>query len=244
MGSAATSNALGQWGGAQRTFGTYGNQVADLNDRTMPEQNHLDFGALDKSMELQGIKNTLTSRRVERETSPQIADARQELQNQVLGDLKMDAVPPMLQRQLMQAGIGDAISSGMGVGSTSGKSILANILGKGFLDYRNQNQQKASALLSGNPLPTVGLDPSSLGSSLMDQNISNLNLRNSLLSNQNSARSQRYSDSFNGMQQMMGATAQDAQNTASAVNTKSGQTMGAIASTIGAIAAAAGAVAL
>lgn len=241
MGKASTSNALSQWGGAQTAFNNYGNSVADLNDRVAPEQNFLDFSMLDKSMERQGILNSLNSRRVEQETTPQIAAARQGLESQIVGDLNQDQLPAMLQRQYANAGITDAISSGMGVGSSAGKSIVANTLGKGLIDWRNQNQQKAAALLSNNPLPITGLDPGSRASAQADQQTSNLNLRNAELANQNALRSQRYGDSFNGMQQMMSATAQQAQNNASAANTRSGQVIGALSSVAGALVGVAGA---
>lgn len=240
----STSNALSKWGGAQTAMNTYGNTNANLSEMIPPEQSNIDFNALNTMAKNQAFINDVNSRNLEQSTDPTASNMRKELETQVNSDLNEKQLPPGLQEQLARAGVEQTLMSGVGPSSGPGNSLIARLLGTGYLDYRNQNQQKAGAWLAGNPLQQAGIDPGSYANMNMEQNLNNLNLRNALLSRNDANRQQRYSDSFNQMQQMMGATAQQGQYDAAAKNQRAGTIASGISSGIGAVVGAAGAVAL
>lgn len=234
MGShVADSNT--KWSQADQSFNGLQDIVANLGSSAIPENINVPIAEINNQVKDMSILNILRSLAAERETNPNVAIAREELSKQVKDDLT-GGTPLALQKDLIKAGLGKVISTGVNEGSSAGNAILQNIFGRGALDYRDRQQAKAAALLNDNPQPVVGIDPGSAATIMVDQNVGNTNQRNAFQERNVARRDSRLADMFNRLQQSKQAAAQQAQNNAAARNQDRGMWVGAASNVLSALA--------
>jgi hypothetical protein len=212
-----TSNSNTKWNNADKAFGGLENTVADIGSSAMPENMNVDIPGINDQIEKFSILNALRSLRAEKETNPEVAAVRENLSKQINQDLS-GGTPLEVQKELIKAGLGNVLATGVKTGSSAGNAILQNLFGRGVINYRDRQQQKAAGLLADNEKPIVGIDPSSAGNIMVDQNVANTNQRNQFLERNVARRDSRLADMFNRLQQSKQASAQQAQNNAGARN--------------------------
>lgn len=234
-----TSNSNSKWNNADKAFGGLENAVADIGSSAMPENLNVPIGDINDQIEKFSILNALRSLRAEKETNPEVAAVREKLAKQVNQDLSGET-PLQVQKELIKAGLGNVLKTGVKAGSTAGQSILQNLFGRGALAYRDQQQGKAAALLADNEKPIVGIDPGSVGNIMVDQNVANTNQRNQFLERNVARRDSRLADMFNRLQQSKQSSAQQAQNNAAARNQTQGMVVNAATQLVGAALGAGG----
>lgn len=164
--------------------------------------------------------NAYNSNLLEAAINPQVYRARQELNTQVADDLQSGGelgtgndrndVSNVLQRSAIRSGLTGAINAGVGAGSTIGQARLANALGEGVINYRNQNQAKAASLLAANPQAQAGLDPGSFVSLQQGLKQGNLNTLNAKQQQDLAFGQQAVLNNQSQLQNSMGITAQQA----------------------------------
>lgn len=175
--------------------------------------------------------NAENSRDLERRLTPDIAATRDSLSGQIRNDLEGGGqLPAALQEAAVKAGLAGSLASGVGPGSSMGQAQITNVLGKDVINFRNQNQAKAAALLDANPQPAAGLDPGSLTSLKIGADQGRANVLNAKQAQDFNLQGQNISDINQEMQMQRAIASQQASENARLRAARQGQILGALTS--------------
>lgn len=158
------------------------NNLTSAAIATPPELRTTDIDALQKQTRREALINAFTSKDAERELSPDIARAREELSTQIADDLE-GGPSVKLSNQWLKSGLEGAIATGANVDGSFARSAVVDDTRTDYLNDRDRVQAKAAALLGANPQPVTGLDPGALASLTSQTKADNANARDNWRAN-------------------------------------------------------------
>ena len=204
-----------------------------------PELRTADISGLQKMAQNESLINALNSAKMERDLTPDIANARGELSKQVSSDL-VGGPSTQLSNQWLKQGLMDQIGTGTDTGGGFARSALADSTRQDYYANRDLQQNKAAALLQANPQPTAGLDVGSLAGIVTQTKADNANALDNYKSQVLGFLGNQSSNVMNAFQQAMQMEAARRGMNASAANSMSasnaaqrGQIAGSIIGAVG-----------
>ena len=219
-----------------------GSKLTDTVLSTPPETRSVDLDYLQQMARREALINALESRGIERQVSPELAAAREELPRQINAELQ-GGPSTTLSNIWTKAGLVDAVATGVNTGSGFARSALADSTRRDFILDRDRVQGKAASLLAANPAPVAGLDPGSMASAITQTQSDNANARDLYKTSVLSALSNNSNNVFNAFQQSAQLEAARRSGNAQAANAVAGANAASSGATTGSLIGAGGAVA-
>jgi hypothetical protein len=161
--------------GMRGTLGL-GRDIVGYATQIQPEERTADIDELQRLAGREAAINAMRSRDLEREMSPEIAAAREELARQASSDLAGGPSRELSNLWLRQ-GLQDVIATGAQADSGFARSALADKTRRDYMATRQNLQDRAAAYLSANPQPIAGLDVGSLAGASQQAKAENIAAR-------------------------------------------------------------------
>lgn len=154
------------------------NQVLDQAFRNTPEK--IDFSQLDFTNEIRDFAqlNEFREQNLEEELFPERAEARREVERQILEDL--EGPNDELREEFVKAGLrqADAVGAKVAGQGTAGNDIVEQVLGRNYLGFRDAQQLQALGFLEANPRIPQGADAGQLAALGLTVDTQNTDIEN------------------------------------------------------------------
>jgi hypothetical protein len=236
-GSASAQPTYAQPMGAEYAMGMsnalgLSNKVVDYAVASKPELREAEVDRLQTMAPREALINALKSAELERTLTPDVAKVRTGLSKQMADDLE-GGPSTNLSNMWLKQGLSDVIATGAKSDSGFARSALADSTRSDYIKNRQSLQDRASAFLAANPLPTAGLDPGAIASIMTQTNADNANARDAYKSAVLGALGNQASNVSNAFQQAMQMEAQRRAYNAQAANQMAAANMQAKSSNFG-----------